>query len=235
MKQRSFLEKVRTDDRFHFLCEIKRASPTAGIINQQVDPVKQALAYQAGGATGLSVLTDHKFFKGSIEDLQIVRQAVTLPVLRKDFIIDAYQIYESAAMGADLILLIVRILSKKQIDVFLSLAAELGLEILIELYDASEVNRLPQNLHHFPVLLGINNRNLATFEVDLMHSVEMLAHLPADVPVISESGIKNVEDCLTLKAHGFRGVLIGETLMRQARPVLFLEELVKATNHVHTS
>lgn len=232
---RSLIKRINANEEFHFICEVKKASPSAGTIRKEVQVHQQALAYQKGGASAISVLTDYEFFRGSISDLQLVRNVVHLPVLRKDFIIDAYQIYESALIGADLILLIARILTPRQTEYFLKLATELGLEILIELHDPEEQALLPQNLTDFPVMLGINNRNLDTFEVDLQRSLEIVGLLPKHLPVISESGVKTVEQCLKLKAHGFRGVLMGEGLMRQTNPERYLQKMVEAVNNVYAS
>ena len=235
LKRRSLLKKMQNKPRFHFICEVKKASPSAGMIKKEVNPAQQARAYQAGGASAISVLTDGAFFKGSAGDLKQVRQAVQLPVLRKDFIIDAYQIYESALMGADLILLIVKILDAKEMDRLVKLATDLQLEILIELHEKDELARLPQNPGQYPVILGVNNRDLDTFEVNLNRSIDMRNDLPDELPLISESGIKSADDCLLLKAHGFQGALIGETLMRQVNPERFLREMVEVTNHVYAS
>lgn len=233
--KRSLVEEIANSSQFHFICEVKKASPTAGMIKEQLNAQAQALAYQAGGASAISVLTDQVFFKGSTQDLALVRDAVSLPVLRKDFIINEYQIWQSTLLKADLILLIVKILNTQQLNYFLNLARDLALEVLVELYDVDDIKKLPQNLEEFPVILGINNRNLENFQIDLNHSIEMISHLPGNVPVISESGVKTAEDCLLLKAHGFRGVLIGETLMRQQNPQLFLKKLREATSDVYAS
>lgn len=234
-EKRSLVHKMNQKSTFHFICEVKKASPTAGQINAQVNPQTQAIAYQNGGASAISVLTDYEFFKGSPKDLEQVRDAVVVPVLRKDFIIDEYQIWQSALLKADLILLIVKILEREQLQRFLDLARQLSLEVLVELYDEADLKKLPENIEDFPVILGVNNRNLENFSIDLNHSIEMVTHLPKNVPLISESGIKSAEDCLFLKAHGFQGALIGETLMRQENPQEFLKKLTEATNHVYAS
>ncbi len=233
--RRSLIGKMANRSIFHFICEVKKASPTAGKINENVHPQKQAAAYQAGGASAVSVLTEATFFKGSTKDLEDVREVVSVPVLRKDFIVDEYQIWQSALLKADLILLIVKILSAGQLQDFLNLARDLSLEVLVELYDESDLIKLPENIEDFPVILGVNNRNLKNFSIDLNHSIEMISHLPKKLPLISESGVKSAEDCLFLKAHGFQGVLIGETLMRQSNPEVFLKELRETTNHVYSS
>ena len=231
----SLLQKMQQDNDFHFICEIKKASPSAGTIRSDLNLKTQAQAYKQGGASAISVLTDKSFFKGSLKDFTDVRAVALLPLLRKDFIIDPYQIWQSAVIGADVILLIARILSRSQIKAFAELAAELGLDILIELHDAREIEKLPASLENLPVILGINNRNLDTFEIDLVHSSSLLPHLPTGIPVISESGIRTERECIWLQEQGFRGVLIGETLMRQKNPIEFLKNLRKATHGIRTA
>lgn len=201
---------------FHFICEVKKTSPSKGIIQPNFDPVVQAQLYESGDASGISVLTDEKYFAGKLEYLSQIKQQINLPVLRKDFIIDPFQIYEARAAGADLILLIARILTKEQLAEFLQLARSLNLEVLLELADQKEVAKLPDNLES--VILGINNRDLRTFTVDINNSIQIKEYLPGGVPVISESGIKTVDDCQRLYESRFSGVLIGETLMKSDDP-----------------
>ncbi|MHB2148640.1 indole-3-glycerol phosphate synthase TrpC [Calditrichota bacterium LG25] len=234
-KKYSLIEKMKDSAEFRFICEVKRASPSAGWIRHEVDPAGRAKAYAAGGAAAISVLTDRHFFNGRQEDLTQIRHEVDLPLLRKDFIIDEYQVWESALMGADLILLIVRILDTDQLERFLKLASELGLEVLVELHGEKDIEKLPAHIEKLPVILGVNNRNLDTFEVDLNHSIKMTGYLPHGLPAISESGVKSAKDCVQLKTHGFKGVLIGEALMRQQDPGKFLRHLREATGHVYTS
>ncbi|MBW4082822.1 indole-3-glycerol phosphate synthase TrpC [Paenibacillus sp. S150] len=199
------------------IAEVKKASPSKGLIRADFDPVSIAKGYEAGGADCLSVLTDTDYFQGSGAYLQQVREAVRLPLLRKDFIIDDRQIYEARLLGADAILLIAAILTPEQLISFTDTAAELGLDILIEVHDRKELDTVlaTGKVQHPGVLLGINNRNLHTFETSLSTTAELAALLPAGVPVISESGIAGPGDIGYLRTAGAAGVLVGEYLMRQ--------------------
>lgn len=221
----SLRDQIEGNDDFHFICEIKKASPSHGILQKNFDPVKQARQYNAAGAAAISILTDQKYFMGKLDYLQAIREIVDLPLLRKDFIIDPYQIYESRFYGADLILLIARILTRKQVAQFTSLAAELELEVLLELADEADLAKIPSVNHN--IILGVNNRNLETFEVNLENSLKLKPQLPNDIPVISESGIATAADCLLLYQHGFAGALIGESLMRASSPEILLDEFRK--------
>ncbi|MFD1774169.1 indole-3-glycerol phosphate synthase TrpC [Paenibacillus rhizophilus] len=199
------------------IAEVKKASPSKGLIRADFDPVQIAKAYEAGGTDCLSVLTDRQYFQGSGEYLQQVRQAVSLPLLRKDFIIDEKQIYEARLLGADAVLLIAAILTSAVLSSFTDTAGSLGLDVLIEVHDRSELEGVldtgKAQLSH--VLLGINNRNLHTFETSLATTAELAALAPDGVPLISESGIAGPEDIAYLKANGADGVLVGEYFMRQ--------------------
>ncbi|QQZ60679.1 indole-3-glycerol phosphate synthase TrpC [Paenibacillus sonchi] len=199
------------------IAEVKKASPSKGLIRADFDPVSIAKGYEAGGADCLSVLTDKDYFQGSGAYLQQVREAVDLPLLRKDFIIDERQIYEARLLGADAVLLIAAILTPEQLISFTDTAASLGLDILIEIHDRSELETVQATgkLEHPGVLLGINNRNLRTFETALSTTAELAALLPGSVPVISESGIAGPRDIDYLRTTGASGVLVGEYLMRQ--------------------
>jgi indole-3-glycerol phosphate synthase len=221
----SLRKKLVSDNNFHFICEIKKASPSRGILQKNFNPIKQAHQYHDAGAAAISILTDEKYFMGKLEHLQAIREIVDLPLLRKDFIIDSYQIYESRFYGADLILLIARILTKKQVTNFTNLAAILGLEVLLELADEADLTKIPSANHN--IILGVNNRNLETFEVNLENSLKLKPHLPNNIPVISESGIATAADCLLLYQHGFAGALIGESLMRASSPEILLDEFRK--------
>jgi indole-3-glycerol phosphate synthase len=221
---RSLRKRMDNNTDFHFICEIKKASPSKGLIQADFDPKKYARSYENGGAAAISVLTDRKFFKGSLEDLKLVKKTVELPVLRKDFIIDAYQIYESKLYGADIILLITKILSKRKLNEFIDLAEKLKLDVLIEFGERSEIKKFSS--YRKNVILGINNRNLNTFEVDFQNSYHLKNELPKGIPIIAESGIKNKHDCDLLRRWGFNGALIGETLMKSSDP----EELLKSFN-----
>ncbi|MEE9170037.1 MAG: indole-3-glycerol phosphate synthase TrpC [bacterium] len=227
---RSLRQIMNDDETFHFICEIKKASPSRGVIREDFDPVRQAAFYSEGGASAISVLTDEKFFMGHIDYLGTVRRVVNLPILRKDFIIDPYQIYESKAGGADLILLIASVLSSEQIDEFIGLARELRLDVLLEVARPQEAEEVS---HPEQIIIGINNRDLHSFEVRLENSLEIRPLLPKEALVIAESGIHSKEDCRKLQAHGFRGALIGEALMTASDPVATLREFVRGTQLAH--
>ena len=193
------------------IAEIKKASPSAGVIAENFDPVQKAKEYELNGASALSILTEEDFFMGSMEHLKKVKKVTSLPILRKDFMIDEYQIYESKLIGADCILLIASILSDKKIEDFINIAKELELDYLIEVHDEAELKRIA---HHEDALIGINNRNLKTFEVDLDNSVRLRKLFKEENIFIAESGIKSREDMNYLKLNDIRVFLIGESLMR---------------------
>ena len=193
------------------IAEIKKASPSAGIIAENFDPVQKAKEYEVNGASALSILTEEDFFMGSMEHLKKVKKVTSLPILRKDFMIDEYQIYESKLIGADCILLIASILSDKKIEDFINIAKEVGLDYLIEVHDEAELERIA---HHKEALIGINNRDLKTFEVDLDNSVRLRKLFKEENIFIAESGIKSREDMNYLKLNDIRVFLIGESLMR---------------------
>jgi len=193
------------------IAEIKKASPSAGVIVEEFDPVKKAIEYEAFGASALSILTEEDFFMGSNDYLKNVKKITALPILRKDFMIDEYQIYESKLIGADCILLIASILSDQQIEDFVNIAKKLQLDYLIEVHDENELRRVE---HFQDALIGINNRNLKTFEVDLDNSVRLRNAFKQKNIFIAESGIKSREDIDYLKLHNIKVFLIGESLMR---------------------
>ena len=195
------------------IAEIKKASPSAGVISDDFDPVKKAQEYEAFGALALSILTEEDFFMGSVEYLKDVKEVTSLPILRKDFIIDEYQIYESKLIGADCILLIASILSDRQIDDFIKIAEKLELDYLIEVHDEIELKRVE---HFKDALIGVNNRNLKTFEVDLDNSVRLRNLCKQKNIFVAESGIKSKEDIDYLKKNNLRVFLIGESLMRNS-------------------
>jgi indole-3-glycerol phosphate synthase len=210
---RSFIEKVnKNEQNFHLICEVKKASPSKGVIRTDFNPLEIARSYENGGASAISVLTDEKYFMGKAEYLKEIKANVSIPVLRKDFIVDEYQIIQSKYLGADLILLIAKALEKNQIDDYIAAAANLNMEVLLEFSSDDELDKLPDNYNN--VIFGINNRDLHTFTVDIGNSLRLKKMLPADAVVISESGIKTNEDCKRLAEAGFKGALIGETLMR---------------------
>lgn len=208
--KQSILNPLKTS----IIAEFKRKSPSKGIINDHtfVDDVTQG--YAASGASGLSILTDFNFFGGSIDDLLIARQMNQLPILRKEFIIDEYQLIEAKAYGADAILLIASCLEANEISRLYNFAHNLGLEVLVEIHDEQELDLVNDNAD----LIGINNRNLKTFEVNLEQSKNLVKKLPAEMPKIAESGISNPETIVDLKNHGFDGFLIGENFMKTPNP-----------------
>ena len=193
------------------IAEIKKASPSAGIIAKDFNPILKAQEYESMGAKALSILTEEDFFQGSNKVLQEVKKVTNLPILRKDFIIDDYQIYESKLLGADCILLITSILSDRQIEEYVSKAEEINLDVLIEVHDEEELSRISKFQN---VLIGVNNRNLKTFEVDLMNSVRLRKNYIGDQIFIAESGIKSNEDIKYLVSNDINVFLIGESLMR---------------------
>ena len=210
----SFIGHLRNAaDGFGIIAEFKRKSPSAGIIRDDIDPVDTALQYVKNGAACISVLTDEKYFGGSLHDLERIRSAVTIPVLRKDFIIDEYQLEEARAFGADAVLLIADVLSKTELAHLHGKAGELGLGSLVEVYDEAAIEKINFDIMK---LIGINNRDLRTFTVDLNHTKRMIEKLPDDVFVISESGIRNPGDIALVKGFGANGALIGESLMRNS-------------------
>jgi len=219
-RPRNFFQAVtrETGKPANLIAEVKKASPSAGVIRADFDPVKIAETYEAAGASALSVLTDEKFFQGKLEYIAAIRERVKLPVLRKDFIIDPYQVYESRAAGADAILLIAECLETSEMIDLQILATELNLTCLIEVHDMDNLMRVRDHVIGFPhrsySLLGINNRNLKTFKVDLGNTLR-LADLVEDRSVlVSESGINAREDVQKLHGVGVRAVLVGESLMR---------------------
>lgn len=197
------------------IAEIKKASPSKGVIRAQLDAAQIARSYQRGGASCLSVLTDVKWFQGSDENLIQARQACELPVLRKDFIVDAWQLYHSRAIGADCVLLIVSALSDSQIREYTEQATELGLDVLIETHDGPELDVALSTSNR---LIGINNRNLATFETTLATTLDLIDRIPGDRLLVTESGLHAREDIQRMLSHQVRAFLIGEAFMRQPDP-----------------
>jgi len=207
------------------IAEVKKASPSAGAICPNFDPVRIAKEYEAAGASCLSVLTDEKFFQGSLDYLRQIRAAVKLPLLRKDFIIDERQILEAIEWGADAILLIVAILTDEQLAKFHSLAAEAGLAVLVEVHDEEELERA---LKISPLLIGVNNRNLKTFQVDLATTERLAAKMAkTSTPLlVAESGIQTRSDVERLKKCGAGAILVGESLMKQGEIGAKIRELI---------
>lgn len=204
------------------IAEIKKASPSKGVIREHFVPAELALSYANGGAACLSVLTDVDYFQGSDAYLQQARAACSLPVIRKDFIVDTYQVYEACVMGADCILLIVSALSPEKLVELNTLAHELGLDVLVEVHDDAELEvalGLPNKL------IGINNRNLHTFSVSLSTTIELLEQIPSDRIVVTESGIFNADDVTLMRNNGVNSFLVGESFMREPEPGVKLAEL----------
>lgn len=204
------------------IAEVKKASPSAGILRPDFDPVAIATIYERHGAAAISVLTDEPFFQGRLSYLSAIRAAVAPPLLRKDFILDRYQLLEARAAGADAVLLIAELLPGEELARRLGEVQQLGMQALVEFYDAAHLHRV---LDSGARLVGVNNRDLRTFVTRLEHSLELADRLPADCCLVSESGIRTREDVLRLEAAGARAVLVGETLMRSADIGAKLDEL----------
>ena len=203
------------------IAEIKKASPSKGVLRENFDPVEIAKSYESGGASCLSILTDHDFFQGDPLFLIKARAAVSIPVIRKDFIVDPYQVYESRAMGADCILLIVSCLKDSELKNLSQLASSLGMDTLVEVHDSDELNRA---LKLKLPMLGINNRNLKNFEVNLQTTIDLLSEIDDDKLVITESGITSKTDVELMHNHNVFGFLIGEAFMRDSNPGQKLKE-----------
>ena len=204
------------------IAELKKASPSKGVLCEDFEPETIARDYAAGGAAALSVLTDETFFQGDDRHLVEARSASGLPVLRKDFVVDAWQVWEARALGADCILLIVAALGDAQLNELSALAAHLGMDVLVEVHDAAELERAA---HLESLLLGINNRDLRTFETTLDTTLNLLDRIPDDRTVITESGIRTRADVARMRAAGVHGFLVGEAFMRAEHPGTRLREL----------
>jgi len=212
------------DGRAGIIAEFKRRSPSAGLISGTADPVSVAGGYRDAGAAAVSILTDRKFFGGSFRDLQGVRQAYPdLVLLRKDFIIDPYQLHESSALGADMVLLIAALLDGGQVAELATEARKLGLHVLLEVHDREELDRYQASIG----FVGVNNRDLRTFKVDPGKSMELIRHMPEGVTAVSESGISRIRDIRMLRDAGFRLFLVGQALMGTGDPGAACRELVR--------
>jgi len=209
---RPFFQALAASGPIRLIAEVKKASPSAGLIRADFDPVVIAQTYETHGASCISVLTDEQFFQGSLRYLQNVRKAVNLPVLRKDFIIDSYQLVEARTAGADAVLLIAECLDDCSLRKLHNEAIELGMAPLVELYDPANLSRV---LEAGATLIGVNNRNLHTFEVDLQHTLRLRAEVPDDCVLVGESGIKTRADAQLLERAGVDAMLVGESLMRE--------------------
>lgn len=206
---RDMLAALRRDT-VALIAEIKRASPSRGVLNAALDPAAQAALYAANGAAAISVLTDERFFQGHLDDLTAARNAVGVPVLRKDFIVDPYQVYEARAAGADAVLLITAALADGQLADLHALAVELGMAALVEVHDEAELARA---LRVGPRLLGVNNRDLRTFDVNLATAERLIALAPGGVALVAESGVKSAADVRRMGELGAHAVLVGEALV----------------------
>ncbi|WP_379963457.1 indole-3-glycerol phosphate synthase TrpC [Epilithonimonas sp. UC225_85] len=210
----SFSLKETLKSKSGIITEFKRQSPSKGIINDKVVPLEVVSQYEKFGASAVSILTDKDFFGGSFEDILSVRNHINIPILRKDFMVDEYQFYEAKAIGADVILLIASCLSPTQVSEFTELAHQLNLEVLLEIHSEEELVHINKNVD----FVGINNRNLKDFKVDLQHSVNLKNQLPKDILSVAESGIYNEEDFKFLREKGFDGFLMGEYFMKDENP-----------------
>jgi indole-3-glycerol phosphate synthase len=210
-------------DRVNVIAECKRRSPSRGVLREHYDPVAIARGYADAGAAAISILTEPTFFDGSLEHLVAVRPSVSVPILRKDFIVSEYQLHEARAAGADAVLLIVGALRPVEVKVLHEHASALGLDVLVEVHDATE---LAIAIDAGARIVGVNNRNLRTLQVDVGVSEQLIVAMPADVIAVSESGLRTAADILRLKERGYRGFLIGERFMSAENPGAQLEELL---------
>ena len=206
-----FKKSISRKGHINLIAEIKKSSPSQGIIRGDFDPLKIALAYQAAGASVISVLTDERFFDGKLEYLKMIKELVSVPLLRKDFIIDEYQVYESAVSGADAILLIAHILTQEELNRYFCVAKELGMDVLVEVHNEEEVEKA---LKSHASIIGINNRDLTDFNVDISVTQRLIRLIPETKVIVSESGINSYEQVMFLKSLGVNAVLIGEIFMR---------------------
>jgi indole-3-glycerol phosphate synthase len=203
------------------IAEFKRKSPSKGIINDKVSVEEVTTAYAAHGASGISILTDHEFFGGSLDDL-VEATVNEVPLLRKDFMIDEYQLIEAKAFGAEVILLIAACLTPAEVKTMAGAAKQLGLEVLLEIHNEDELGHICESVD----LVGVNNRNLKTFEVSIQASLDLINKIPKEKPSVAESGISDVNTIVTLREAGFKGFLIGENFMKQASPSIAFADFV---------
>jgi indole-3-glycerol phosphate synthase len=223
-EKRPFIAALAEAKGLGIIAEVKKASPSKGIISADFDPKAISEKYEKGGASAISVLTDEKYFQGSLSYLTIVRETVLLPVLRKDFIIDPLQVVQSAAINADAMLLIAAILYRGQMEELYSAALELNLDPLMEIHNMRECESVLA-LSPIPRCIGINNRDLATFKTDIATTLSIVGNIPQGIVILSESGIQTREHAEVLQKAGVRGLLVGESLMRSAEPGKLIKEL----------
>ncbi|MFT4605204.1 MAG: indole-3-glycerol phosphate synthase [Rhodothermales bacterium] len=226
--RRSLVEALRADG-LSVIAEAKKASPSQGVIREQFEAGPIAEMYEEAGAAGVSVLTEPLQFQGALEYLTEARSCCSLPLLRKDFIVEEYQLLEARAYGADAVLLIATVLERAHLTDLLQAARDLELECLVELYDANELDRIDFDLVE---ILGANNRDLRTFEVDRTHAPRVLAHAPDHVVTVAESGLRTAEDLADVHAAGIDAVLIGEAFMRAEHPGQALRDLLEQTHEL---
>ncbi len=220
---RGFGKALSGREEIGLIAEVKKASPSKGVIREDFDPVEIAKTYGRAGASCLSVLTERKYFQGKLEHLGEIRKAVGVPLLRKDFIIDEYQLFEARAAGADAMLLIAACLERRRIEDFLGVAKELGLDVLVESHTYKELDK---SLLAGALLVGINNRDLSSFAVSLQTTLDLLKDVPEDRIVVSESGIGTRDDVLMLRQAGVDAILVGESLMREKNIEQKIKELL---------
>lgn len=224
---RSLKKTIKDPLKTGIIAEFKRKSPSKGWFTEISNPVKIIQGYDLCGASGISILTDHDFFGGSLEDLEKAKEIVTCPLLRKDFIMDSYQLVESRAWGADVILLIAAILTPEQVIDLAGMAKELSMEVLLEIHNEDELNHICEDVD----FVGINNRNLKTFTVDINVSIRLGKLIPLKFIKISESGIDNTGTIASLKIHGFQGFLLGEHFMKENDPAMAFRKFTNELNY----
>lgn len=220
---RNFKKALKNSHEFNLICEVKKASPSGGVLREDFQPLKIAAQYEDGGAAALSVLTEPHFFKGRSSYLRTIRQVVKLPILRKDFIFETYQIYETALLEADAFLLIASILTEEELVTLIDLGRELGMQALVEIHTHEDLKKA---LAAKADIIGINNRNLKTLEVDTNFAKQIIPHIPHDKTIVVESGIQTHSDLLGYKSLGIQAFLVGTSLMRSPNIMNALFELL---------
>ena len=228
LPSRNFFDAINPKGELKIISEVKHASPSKGVFREDFDPVQIAKSYSAGGASAISVLTDEKYFRGSLSFLKNIRAEVDTPLLRKDFIVDPYHVYEARLFGADAILLIVAALDQTSLSELLGLTHSLQMNAIVEVHDENELDRA---LEADARIIGINNRDLRTFDVDLNVSINLSKKVPEDKIVVAESGISSIEDMDRLRGEGVHVFLIGETFMKAPDPGQKLKELIESSNY----
>jgi indole-3-glycerol phosphate synthase len=218
----SLKESLLDESLAGIIAEFKRASPSKGMINEKADLFDVVFSYEQYGASAVSILTEPVYFKGNNDDIMNVADTMAIPVLRKDFIFEEYQVAESKAIGADVILLIAACLTPGEVKSLAAYARSIGLESMLEIHNEEELNHICDEVD----MVGVNNRNLKTFDVDITTSLQLIDKIPVGKPAISESGISSVDTVITLRQAGFKGFLIGENFMKEENPGKAFEELV---------